>query len=142
MNNILERLRTHQPSVLLVEDNQVNQTLMSDLLENLGCKVTLAGDGQTALHHVNHHYDQLQLIFMDISLPDIDGVTITKIIRTQEQKEARPHPVPIIAITGHLLETEKERCLEAGMNAFTIKPVDHEEIQKLIHQLLFPHIKL
>lgn len=139
MENVTEQIRSRRPNVLLVEDNELNQTIMLDMLEELGCQVDAVPNAQQALERLSTSYDQFNVIFMDISLPDLDGVTATKIIRAQEQKESRLSPIPIVAITGHMLETEKEKCLNAGMNEFTIKPVDNEEVQNILYRVIFPH---
>lgn len=112
--------------VLLVDDNELNQKIAKILLEEMGCNVDVAADGQSALSLItNNHYD---IVFMDIGLPDMDGRATTKKIR--EQKIYKD--LPIVALTAHALEYDIQQCYEASMNDVLIKPVKTTDLKKIL----------
>jgi signal transduction histidine kinase/CheY-like chemotaxis protein len=106
-------------SVLLVEDNVVNQCVARKILENRGHTVTVAAHGREALDLIESH--SFNLILMDVQMPEMDGLTATKEIRARE-KRTGGH-IPIIAMTAHALRGDAERCYAAGMDAYVSKPV-------------------
>ncbi|SFM07720.1 response regulator [Legionella jamestowniensis] len=105
--------------VLVVEDNDIAQTIASSLLKKLDCDVDIASTGKEAidLWKANNY----ALILMDIGLPDMNGYEVTHIIRVQETTQ-KAH-TPIIALTAHAGEENKKRCIDAGMNAVIAKPL-------------------
>lgn len=109
----------HSFRVLVVEDNTIAQTVAKSILAQLGCDTDLAETGKKALElWKNGRYD---LVFMDIGLPDVDGYAVTHQIRIQEL--AKKTHIPIIALTAHAGDENKQRCIEAGMNAVLTKPL-------------------
>lgn len=114
-------------TILLVEDNAINQTIMVRLLRAFGFeKVDVAGDGKEGLQLVKQKPLTYNLILMDISMPVMDGVTATKEIRRLG------HSIPIIAMTANALKGDEEAYLAEGMNDYVAKPVD----RKLLTQAL------
>jgi CheY-like chemotaxis protein len=105
--------------VLLVEDSLVNQKLAVALLESHGHTVVLAGDGRQAI--AAHETREFDLILMDVEMPEMDGFEATAAIRAREKH--LDHRTPIIAMTAHAMKGDRERCLEAGMDAYVPKPV-------------------
>ena len=105
--------------ILLAEDNKVNQRLVMRLLEKHGHKVVAVSDGTEALRALAQ--ETFDLILMDVQMPNMDGFEATAAIRQQEQ-ETEEH-LPIIAMTAHAMEGDRERCLEAGMDAYVAKPI-------------------
>ena len=116
--------------VLLVEDTIFIQKLHSTFLKKLGCKVELAIDGRSALNLIKNNYD---LIFMDIGLPDINGIEVCKIIRQQGYRLT-----PIIALTAEDPEI-KQQCFDAGMNDFLQKSISLPVLNQVL-QRWFPKI--
>ena len=109
-------------SVLLAEDNEVNQQIVVELLQAVGVSVTVAGTGREALQKLGAgHYD---LVLMDLQMPDMDGYTATRQLRQQ----ARYADLPVLAMTAHAMVEERQRCLEAGMNDHLTKPIDPERL--------------
>jgi CheY-like chemotaxis protein len=108
--------------VLLVEDNEMNQQVATELLESLGARVTLANHGAEAVKILTHG-DQptpFDVVLMDLQMPEMDGLTATKLLRA----EPRLRQLPIIAMTAHAMADEVQRCLDAGMNDHVGKPID------------------
>ena len=106
-------------SILLVEDNEINQQIAAELLQSQGVLVTLANDGQEAVEKVLHEVQPgFDLILMDLQMPNMDGFEATAAIRKHFEK------VPIIAMTAHAMTDEREHCFAAGMNDHVAKPID------------------
>jgi CheY-like chemotaxis protein len=120
--------------VLLVEDNQVNQRVGSALLGKLGAWVAVASDGRQAmdLARTNLPFD---IIFMDCQMPGIDGYETTRLIRKAEGGARR---TPIVALTAAAMESDRRRCLEAGMDDFLTKPVDLEGLRGMLDKWAHP----
>lgn len=118
-------------SVLLAEDNIVNQQVAKAMLAKLGLETVIVSNGAEALDLIcDHHYD---IILMDCQMPIMDGFTATTHIR--EQYQARPH-LPIIALTANATENDRINCLNAGMDDFLSKPYTLEQLrQKLLRWL-------
>ncbi len=115
--------------VLLVEDTPIAIKVAVIVLNMLGCKVDVAEKGATAIEMAtNNQYD---LILMDIGLPDIDGLTVTKHIRQQEPEDEH---VPIIALTAHSETTIKEKIFEVGLDDLLIKPLTIMNGQQLLQR--------
>jgi PAS domain S-box-containing protein len=110
--------------VLLVEDNLVNQTLAVRLLEKRGCLVTIAGNGEEALHALEK--EVFDIVLMDVEMPVMNGLDATRLIR--EQEEATGAHVPIVAMTAHAMTGDRDRCLRAGMDGYISKPVTGKEL--------------
>ncbi len=126
--------RTEPPrslSVLVAEDNLVNQKLIVALLTQRGHRVTLVDNGVRVLETLEH--EMFDVVLMDVQMPEMDGLTATRMIR------ARPQLVglPIIAMTAHALKGDRERCLEAGMNDYVSKPIRAQELFEAINRYVF-----
>ncbi len=120
-------------NILVTEDNRINQLFLLKVLEVMGYKVDAANNGLEATKLCkNKSYD---LIFMDMQMPVMGGVEATSIIRKITKLN---HPI-IIATSGNVLEEDRQRCLEAGMQDFLLKPIKKEDIQKVIEKW-YPHI--
>jgi len=109
-------------SVLVAEDNPVNQKLAQRILERLGCQVKIAVNGLEALEM--HQAEQFDAILMDVQMPVMDGMTACERIR---QLQVRPN-IPIIALTANALQGDREACLGVGMNGYVAKPFNPEQI--------------
>ena len=120
--------------ILLVEDNEVNQLVAQKMLESLGCRVALALDGQEALERIEAEGLHFDLIFMDGQMPRLDGYATTQKIRALPESRQ----VPIIALTAHAFESDRERCLAAGMNDYLSKPVTQAQLEKMLEKWLPP----
>ncbi len=118
-----------KPRVLLVEDNLINQMVVTKMLGDDDYDITIANDGLEAVQYFREN--TTDLILMDISMPNMDGVTATKEIRALEKKEARP-PTPIIGLSAHVMEEHVKKCDGAGMNDFLSKPVKRQDLIDMI----------
>jgi CheY-like chemotaxis protein len=109
--------------VLLAEDNPVNQTVALHLLGRWGCQTTAVGTGRQALGALET--GEFDLVLMDVQMPEMDGLEATAAIRLRETKTGSH--VPILAMTAHAMEGDRERCLSAGMDGYLSKPVRPQE---------------
>jgi CheY-like chemotaxis protein len=116
--------------VLLAEDIPVNQAVAVRMLEKLGCRVEVAGNGQEALQAWTE--DEYDLIFMDCQMPVLDGYAATRSIREREEGTGRR--TPIIAMTAHAMKGDREKCLEAGMDDYMSKPIKRPQLEEKIQQ--------
>ncbi len=126
------RETVNRSSVLLVEDNAVNQTLAVRLLEKRGFLVTVADDGQAALAALEKQ--DFDIVLMDVQMPIMDGFEATAAIRDRERSTAKH--TPIIAMTAHALKGYEERCLSAGMDGYVTKPIRTAELFATIEKFL------
>ena len=114
--------------ILLVEDNPINMQVARELLERVGILVEEANHGGTALRMLQTgRYDA---VLMDLQMPEVDGFTATRLIR----EDARFKRLPIIAMTAHAMEEDRQKCLAAGMNAHVSKPFDLGELYRTLAQ--------
>ena len=123
--------------ILVAEDNSVNQRLAARLLEREGHTVTIAGSGQEALESFEEHQfarSRFELILMDVQMPGLDGLQATARIREKERGSG--HRVPIVAMTAQAADSDRLRCLEAGMDAYVAKPVHVPELMKMIESVV------
>jgi signal transduction histidine kinase/CheY-like chemotaxis protein len=134
LQNMLQAVgtREHAPStslnILLAEDNIVNQRVAMRLLEKRGHRVTVAATGRETLDLAER--ERFDVILMDIQMPDMDGLEATAAIRERE-KQSGDH-VPIVALTAHTMKGDRERCLEAGMNAYVNKPFEPAQFLEIV----------
>ena len=139
--NLIKQLQSFDKStqfnayVLVVEDNPINQTVMRAMLTSLGCAVDVASNGQEAVKQFEQH--EYDLIFMDIGLPDMDGLQVTKSLLAIKKKLKRP-AIPIVALTAHVMEDDRKNCLKAGMTDMLTKPIVHAQLVELLKRLIKP----
>jgi len=128
--------------VLVVEDNAVNQDVATGILKNMGCSVVTAANGERAVELFAQ--DSFDMILMDCEMPVMDGFDATKRIREMEKRldEARAGQkrTPIVALTAHALAEVRERCLEAGMDDFLVKPYDDVQIAEMLGRWVTPGV--
>ncbi len=116
-------------TILAVEDNAVNQMVLQSLLEEAGVSnIVLADDGQQAVEKCEHQ--TFDLIFMDMQMPVMDGPQATKLIKAMPTFRT----VPVIALTANVLDSDKQACLDAGMDDFLTKPVEYSELLRVLDQ--------
>ena len=119
-----------QPKVLLVEDTEDNRFMMRRLLEMAGYRVVEATNGEEAVKIARA--ESPRLILMDLSLPVIDGLAATRLIRKLPDFRS----IPIIAVSAHDTSDFQMDALEAGCNSYITKPIDFNELEQLIAQML------
>jgi signal transduction histidine kinase/DNA-binding response OmpR family regulator len=127
----LARVAPTQVRVLLVEDNLVNQKVVLAILRKKGYQIDVSNDGREALAKLegSRLYD---IVLMDVQMPVLDGLETTRIIR----KNPRWDRLPIVAMTAHAMNGDRERCLQAGMNSYVSKPVQPAHLISVIEKLL------
>lgn len=120
-------------SILLVEDNLINQKVASKLLEKMGHEVKIAENGKIALEMLENY--NFNFILMDVQMPVMDGLATTRKIRSSESGKFDPD-IPIIALTAHALKQNQEQCYEAGMDDFVTKPIDIATFSEIIENYI------
>jgi two-component system sensor histidine kinase/response regulator len=127
-----EKRKVH---ILLAEDNIVNRKLALRLLEKFGYRAHAVANGQEAVRALEMaNYD---LVLMDVQMPEMDGLEATQIIRNHSSR-VKNHDVPIIAMTAHAMQGDRERCLEAGMTDYTSKPIQPQALMEAIENCVPP----
>ncbi len=124
--------------ILLVEDNEINQQVASELLSDAGFIVDIAGNGQIAVDKLQSQSEPYDIVLMDMQMPVMDGMTATRQIRSQAQFA----DLPILAMTANALQTDREKCLAAGMNSHIPKPIDPDELWRALLEWVHPRTGL
>ncbi|MGH7171570.1 MAG: response regulator [Gemmataceae bacterium] len=114
--------------VLLADDNPVNQMTGTTMLEKLGHTVVVASNGREALEKIDTR--PFDMVFMDVQMPEMDGMAATVEIRKSEQSTGKH--IPIVAMTAHAMKGDKEKCLQAGMDDYVSKPIRRQELADVI----------
>lgn len=119
-----------QARILVAEDSMDNQMLLERFLTKMGHEVILVDDGQEAIETVEggEHFD---LVLMDVEMPVLDGLKATAKLREWEARLRRPR-VPVIALTAHAIEGYRQRCIQAGMDDYAVKPITMSRLEELV----------
>ncbi len=118
------------PKILLVEDNEMNRDMLSRRLQRKGYEIIIAVDGKQGITMAQTGLPDL--ILMDMSLPVMDGWEATKRIKTMTETAS----IPVIALTAHAMEGDREKSLEAGCDDYDTKPIDFQRLIKKIEALI------
>jgi CheY-like chemotaxis protein len=117
--------------ILVAEDTLTNQVVLRGILEKLGHRVTIVGDGATAVAAAKEN--TFDVILMDVQMPVMDGLTATREIRSSESGKGRH--IPIIALTANAFSADRDACLDAGMDGFVSKPVKLTDLQMALQNI-------
>ena len=129
-------------TALVVEDNKVNQMVVGGLLNKLGMDFVVCENGQAAIDLMFRKHGQFDLVLMDCEMPILDGYSAAARIRQLEQSK-KLRPIPIIALTAHVLKEHQEKASRAGMNEHLAKPVDAQALQSVLSRhLCFQTLKV
>ena len=122
--------------ILLAEDNPVNQKLAKLMLTKAGYQVEVANNGKEVLEKLKKDPDKYSLIFMDVQMPEMDGISATKAIRRREAKKGvkKNGRIPIVAMTANAMKGDREKCIDAGMDDFITKPIKREMVFEMINK--------
>ena len=126
---VTEKILFKGKTILVAEDNRMNQLLIESILEKFETYPIIAQNGYEALKCIVAR--KPDLILMDVQMPGMDGIAATKAIR-----EKYGNDIPIVAMTAHVLEQEKQNCLQAGMNKYLIKPINEAALIATINELI------
>ncbi len=118
--------------VLLAEDNPVSQNLIRKVLEKGGYEVTVVSNGRMAVHAVSE--TSFDLVLMDIQMPEMDGLTATKLIRRDEERYGKH--LPVFAMTAHAYKEAEHLCRESGMDGYLTKPISGSKLTKILAKIL------
>ncbi len=131
--HLIREKRRRQGRILLVEDNEVNRSVAIGILRKVGITPDVAEQGEEAIQQLARQpYD---LVFMDVQMPVLDGLEATQRIRRGEGGVLDPS-VPIVAMTAHVMEGDRERCIEAGMDDYLSKPIDAQALLRIVDRHL------
>jgi signal transduction histidine kinase/ActR/RegA family two-component response regulator len=126
------RLENVSLSILLAEDNPVNQKVAVRLLQKFGHRVQVAATGREAVEAVARN--SFDLVLMDVQMPEMGGLEATAVIR--ENEKDRSTRVPIVAMTAHAMKRDRERCIEAGMDDYISKPIDAKSLRAMVEKFV------
>lgn len=122
----------HSISILMAEDNMLNQKLARFMLTKAGYKLEIANNGREAVEKFTTNPSAYDLIFMDINMPVMDGLEATQALR-----ERGFHDIPIIAVTADAMKEDRQRCLDFGMNDYIAKPIKREMVYSMVKKWIF-----
>jgi two-component system, sensor histidine kinase and response regulator len=131
-HSLMETKMRRRARILLVEDNVVNQRVATALLKKAGYKCEIADNGMEAVKAVENQ--EFDAVLMDCQMPEMDGFEATKVLRRREQ--GTDMHIPIIAMTANAMAGDRERCIEAGMDDYVPKPVNPENLYKVLGRWL------
>lgn len=131
-SHLLAERRKKGASILLVEDNPVNQKMTQLMLSKAGYTIEIAENGKEAVDLYSKNPKGYDLIFMDINMPVMNGFDATKQIRKFEREQAKSLKIPILALTANVLDDFQVKCMQAGMDAFLTKPIKRDIVFKAI----------
>jgi two-component system, sensor histidine kinase and response regulator len=133
-------LPSFDATVLLAEDNPINQEIAQAFLEQYGCRTVVAVNGREALERLE--WESCDLVLMDLSMPEMDGLQATAELRRREAADAartgRLQRLPVVALTANVMAGDRERCLAAGMDDYIAKPFTEEEFTATLARWLVP----
>ncbi len=121
--------------VLVVEDNAINQQVAREILESFALAVEIAVNGRQAVEMVAASKGRFDAVLMDLQMPEMDGYEATRQLRARPDSRT----LPIIAMTAHALQTERQQCLDAGMAEYLSKPVDPDRLLAVLRRWIKPH---
>jgi signal transduction histidine kinase/ligand-binding sensor domain-containing protein/DNA-binding response OmpR family regulator len=117
----------HSVRILLAEDNPMNQKLAQFMLTKAGYQLEVANNGREAVEKYTAGPENYDLIFMDVHMPEMDGLEATRVLRNRGYKE-----IPIVAMTADAMKEDRDKCLEAGMNDYMAKPIRREDVFAMV----------
>ena len=117
--------------ILLIEDNEMNRDLISRYLELFEYEVTVAADGREGLAKIQTNRDSIDLILMDMNLPEMDGWELTRRLKADETTRS----LPVIALTAHAMKGDREKALAAGCDDYATKPIDFKKLFRKIESM-------
>ncbi len=123
--------------ILLAEDNRINQNVARELLESVGATVEIANNGREAVEVLKQHSREFDAVLMDVQMPVMDGLQATEVIRTMPDLMN----LPVVAVTAHAMQGDREKCMKAGMNDYVAKPITPERLFAVLSRLIVPEKK-
>jgi signal transduction histidine kinase/CheY-like chemotaxis protein len=129
VDEVREKRPMPNARILLAEDNPVNQMVACKMLEKLGLQTVVAANGNLALKQLET--EEFDVVLMDCQMPEMDGFAATRILRDYERQMSKPH-ITVIAMTANVMEGDRERCLDAGMDDYIGKPVKMDELEEIL----------
>jgi len=129
-------MNNNKGTILIAEDNLSNMKLLKDILDFQGYTIIEAYDGKAALDLTRRNKDSIDLILMDLQLPEMDGIEVIKLVKSDDSTKK----LPIFVISAHAMEIDMKRALKAGCNNYITKPINVESFIEKINAF-FRHIE-
>ena len=123
--------------ILMAEDNEINQFFLSEVLSGKGYSFEVVSNGLEALEMLAREDEHFDLVLMDCQMPELDGYDATRQLRHREVDQGLGH-IPVIAMTAHAMEGDREKCIAAGMDDYIAKPLQMEELDRILSRWLDP----
>jgi len=123
-------------SVLVAEDNIVNQKVISAMLKKIGVIADIVNNGSEAIAALSNPDHAYQLVLMDCQMPEVDGYVATRQLRRLEKESEQATRIPVIAMTAHALPGDREKCMDAGMDDYITKPINLNVVKTVIENWL------
>lgn len=120
--------------VLIAEDNLMNQKVIVQMLQKLQFEPVAVPHGRAAVERLRQ--EPFPLVLMDVQMPEMDGLTATRMIREEEKRASQPHPTIIIGLTANAMAGDRERCLAAGMDDYLAKPLEMNQLRQTLQRRL------
>ena len=133
-NEVAKTKAIDSATILVAEDQIINMKIVTQLLQRKGWKVINAENGMIAVELYQNHAKELNLVLMDVQMPELDGFGATKNIRKIEKESGRH--IPIVAMTAFAMKGDKEKCLAAGMDHYISKPIKPDELYETIEKFI------
>jgi len=130
--HVLVEEAKHSVRILLAEDNPMNMKLARFMLTKAGYQLSVADNGREAVEKFTAEPERYDLIFMDLHMPEMDGLEATRVLRNRGYKD-----IPIIAMTADAMKEDRDLCLKAGMNDYLAKPIRRDEVFGMIKKWIF-----
>jgi CheY-like chemotaxis protein len=130
LSEAIVRETSRKLHILVAEDNAVNQTVVLRVLKRMGHTFALAQNGEEALALATTNSEKFDLAFMDVQMPEMDGLAATRAIREYEKSSGVR--LPIYAMTAHAMKGDRDRCLSAGMDGYITKPIRFGDVEKIL----------
>lgn len=125
---------SNKKTIFIAEDNPTNMKLINDILSYQGYAIIQATDGKMALERIKENKDIIDLILMDVQLPEMDGISVIKKIKSDDSTKN----IPIFVISAYAMENDIKNAREAGCNEYITKPINVQNFIKLVNEVFSP----
>jgi CheY-like chemotaxis protein len=123
MKVMQNKMNKNKGTILIAEDNPTNMKLLRDILNFQGYEIIETYDGKSAVEQIKQNKDKIDLILMDLQLPEMDGIEVIKLVKSDDSTKH----LPVFVISAHAMESDMRKALKAGCNNYITKPINLED---------------